>query len=82
MQKVGGYMCVKLVNNGTKKVFKKAAITDPQAVYMFVAGGKKIDKKVELANQKLLTSNTVVNQNKPQKTDLLSVVKQYIRKIF
>ena len=51
-------------------------------MHIFVAGSKEIDKKVELANQKLLASNTVAKQNKPQKTDLLSAVKQYIRKIF
>ena len=47
MSKIGGYMWVEFVNNGSKQMFKKADKSNSKAVCMFVAGGKEVDKKVE-----------------------------------
>ena len=80
MSKIGGYMCVEIVNNGTKKMFKKANKSNPKAIYMFVAGGKEIDQKVELANQKLLENNTLIKQTQAPKTVFLYTAKKILNK--
>ena len=81
MSKIGGYMWVEFVNNGSKQMFKKADKSNSKAVCMFVAGGKEIDKKVELANQKLLENDVLIRQTQIPKTGLLSTAKKFISKI-
>ena len=77
MTSIGGYRYVAISDNGKK--FKKVNTTNnSKGVYMFVAGGSKIDEKVRLANESLAQLYTPKTQPKP---GIISKITKVLKKL-
>ena len=77
MTRIGGYRYVAISDNGKK--FKEINKTNnSKGVYMFVAGGSKIDEKVRLANERLAQLYTPKTQVKPS---IISKITKILKKL-